>query len=130
MRIWRTNTSPNPNIFVSKFTGTWCEATISHRKPENMNVHRNTLDYLNLWRGEFADNYKSCPRLYKALTENEVYFEGNDEVLTITFYVKNDIQQHWIEVVVFNDLVEKFLTLSGIKTLELRVVPEDDLPVA
>ena len=130
MRIWRTNTSPNPNIFVSKFTGTWCEATRSHRKPENMNVHRNTLDYLNLWRGEFADNYKSRPRLYKALTENEVYFEGNDEVLTITFYVKNDIQQHWIEVVVFNDLVEKFLTLSGIKTLELRVVPEDDLPVA
>ena len=62
--------------------------------------------------------------------ENEVYFEGNDEVLTITFYVKNDIQQHWIEVVVFNDLVEKFLTLSGIKTLEFRVVPEDDLPIA
>lgn len=95
-----------------------------------MNVHRNTLDYLNLWRGEFADNYKIRPRLYKALTENEVYFEGNDEVLTITFYVKNDIQQHWIEVVVFNDLVEKFLTLSGIKTLEFRVVPEDDLPIA
>lgn len=95
-----------------------------------MNVHRNTLDYLNLWRGEFADNYKNHPRLYKALTENEVYFEGNDEVLTITFYVKNDIQQHWIEVVVFNDLVEKFLTLSGIKTLEFRVVPEDDLPIA
>lgn len=95
-----------------------------------MNVHRNTLDYLNLWRGEFADNYKNRPRLYKTLTENEVYFEGNDEVLTITFYVKNDIQQHWIEVVVFNDLVEKFLTLSGIKTLEFRVVPEDDLPIA
>lgn len=95
-----------------------------------MNVHRNTLDYLNLWRGEFADNYKNRPRLYKALTENEVYFEGNDEVLTITFYVKNDIQQQWIEVVVFNDLVEKFLTLSGIKTLEFRVVPEDDLPIA
>ena len=95
-----------------------------------MNVHRNTLDYLNLWRGEFADNYKNRPRLYKALTENEVYFEGNDEVLTITFYVKNDIQQHWIEVVVFNDLAEKFLTLSGIKTLEFRVVPEDDLPIA
>lgn len=105
-------------------------ATISHRKPENMNVHRNMLDYLNLWRGEFADNYKSRPRLYKALTENEMYFEGNDDVLTITFYVKNDIQPHWIEVVVFNDLVEKFLTLSGIKTLEFRVVPEGDLPIA
>ena len=95
-----------------------------------MNVHRNTLDYLNLWRGEFADNYKSRPRLYKALTENEVYFEGNDEVLTITFYVKNDIQQHWIEAVQFDELVDRYLTLSGVRYLEFRVLSEEDLPVA
>ena len=95
-----------------------------------MNVHRNTLDYLNLWRGEFADNYKSRPRLYKALTENEVYFEGNDEVLTITFYVKNDIQQHWFEAVQFDELVDRYLTLSGVRYLEFRVLSEEDLPVA
>ena len=46
-----------------------------------------TLKNLNLWRGEFADNFKSRPRLYKALTENQVYFEGDDEKLTVTFHV-------------------------------------------
>jgi hypothetical protein len=95
-----------------------------------MNVQKNRIKYLNLWRGEFADLYNNRPRFHKALTENEVCFEGDDEKLSITFYVKNDIQQHWLETVMFNDLVEKFLTLSGVKFLELRVVPEDDLPMA
>ena len=88
------------------------------------------IKYLNLWKGEFADNYKNRPRLYKALTENEVFFQGDDEVLTITFYVKNEIQQHWIEVVIFDDMAQKFLRLSGIMSLDLRIVPEDDLPMA
>ena len=88
------------------------------------------IKYLNLWKGEFADNYKNRPRLYKALTENEVFFQGDDEVLTITFYVKNEIQQHWIEVVIFDDMAQKFLTLSGIMSLDLRIVPEEDLPMA
>lgn len=95
-----------------------------------MESKKNRIKHLNLWRGEFADNYKNRPRLYKALTENEVFFQGDDEVLTITFYVKNEIQQHWIEVVIFDDMAQKFLTLSGIKSLDLRIVPEDDLPVA
>ena len=88
------------------------------------------IKYLNLWRGEFAENYKNRPRLYKALTENKVFFQEDNEVLTITFYVKNEIQQRWIEVVMFDDMVEKFLTLSGIKSLDLRILPEDDLPMA
>lgn len=88
------------------------------------------IKYLNLWRGEFAENYKNRPRLYKALTENEVFFQEDNEVLTITFYVKNEIQQRWIEVVMFDDMAEKFLILSGIKSLDLRIVPEDDLPMA
>ena len=88
------------------------------------------IKYLNLWRGEFADNYKNRPRLYKALTENEVFFQEDNEVLTITFYVKNEIQQRWIEVVMFDDMAEKFLILSGIKSLDFRIVPEDDLPMA
>ena len=89
-----------------------------------------TLKNLNLWRGEFADKFKNRPRLYKALTENQVYFEGNDEMLTVTFHVKNDIQQHWIETVVFEELAEKFLALSGVKSLELLILSEDDLPIA
>ena len=95
-----------------------------------MDIKSIRIKYLNLWRGEFAENYKNRPRLYKALTENEVFFQEDNEVLTITFYVKNEIQQRWIEVVMFDDMAEKFLTLSGIKTLEFRVVPEDDLPIA
>ena len=95
-----------------------------------MNMKSIRIKYLNLWRGEFADNYKSRPRLYTALTENEVYFQEDSEVLTITFYVKNEIQQHWIEEVMFDDMAEKFLTLSGLKSLDLRIVSEDDLPMA
>ena len=95
-----------------------------------MNIKSIRIKYLNLCRGEFAENYKNRPRLYKALTENEVFFQENNEVLTITFYVKNEIQQRWIEVVMFDDMAEKFLILSGIKSLDLRIVPEDDLPMA
>lgn len=95
-----------------------------------MDIKSIRIKYLNLWRGEFAENYKNRPRLYKALTENEVFFQENNEVLTITFYVKNEIQQRWIEVVMFDDMAEKFLILSGIKSLDLRIVPEDDLPIA
>ena len=89
-----------------------------------------TLKNLNLWKGEFADNFKNRPRLYKALTENQVYFEGDDEKLTVTFHVENDIQQHWIETVVFDELADKFLSLSGVKLLELLILPDDDLPQA
>ena len=95
-----------------------------------MDIKSIRIKYLNLWRGEFAENYKNRPRLYKALTENEVFFQEDNEVLTITFYVKNEIQQRWIEVVMFDEMAEKFLILSGIKSLDLRIVPEDDLPLA
>lgn len=94
-----------------------------------MDIKSIRIKYLNLWRGEFAENYKNRPRLYKALTENEVFFQEDNEVLTITFYVKNEIQQRWIEVVMFDDMAEKFLILSGIKSLDLRIVSEDDLPM-
>ena len=95
-----------------------------------MDIKSIRIKYLNLWRGEFAENYKNRPRLYKALTEKEGFFQEDNEVLTITFYVKNEIQQRWIEVVMFDDMAEKFLILSGIKSLDLRIVPEDDLPMA
>jgi hypothetical protein len=95
-----------------------------------MDIKSIRIKYLNLWIGEFAENYKNRPRLYKALTENEVYFQEDNEVLTITFYVKNEIQKLWIEVVMFDDMAERFLTLSDIQSLDLRIVPEDDLPMA
>jgi hypothetical protein len=30
----------------------------------------------------------------------------------------------------FDDMAERFLTLSDIQSLDLRIVPEDDLPMA
>ena len=94
-----------------------------------MNLQKNPK-FLNLWRGEFADNFKNRTRLYEALTEYPVFFEGDDEMLTITFYVKNDIQQHWIEAVQFDEMVDRYLTLSGVRYLEFRVLSEEDLPLA
>lgn len=95
-----------------------------------MNKKSIRIKYLNLWRGEFAENYRNRPRLYKALRENEVIFQEDDEVLAITFYVRNEIQKLWMEVVMFDDMAEKLLALSGIESLDLRIVAEDDLPTA
>lgn len=52
-----------------------------------MNVHKNALKYLQLWKGEFAENYQNRPRLYRALLDNEVFFEEDEYGLVITFYV-------------------------------------------
>lgn len=95
-----------------------------------MNKKSIRIKYLNLWRGEFAENYRNRPRLYKALKENEVIFQEDDEALVITFYVRNEIQKLWMEVVMFDDMAEKFLALSGMESLDLRIVAEDDLPRA
>ena len=68
------------------------------------------------------------PRLYRALVENEVFFDEDEHGLVITFYVHNETQKHWIEVVVADDLIERFLNLSGVTSIEFRVVSRDDLP--
>ena len=43
-----------------------------------MKNNKNLITYLTFWRGEFADNYKAFPRLYKALVENNVFFEEKE----------------------------------------------------
>ena len=94
-----------------------------------MNIqNKNRIKYLNLWKGEFAEKYQERPRLYRALVENEVFFDEDDHGLVITFYVENDIQKHWINVVIADDLIERFLTLSGVASIEFRVISTDDLP--
>jgi hypothetical protein len=89
---------------------------------------KNRIKYLNLWKGEFAQKYQNRPRLYRAIAENEVFFDEDEHGLVITFYVQNDIQKHWIEVVVADDLIESFLNLSRVASIEFRVVSRDDLP--
>lgn len=94
-----------------------------------MRPSKHSLNYLNFWRTEFANNYKKFPRLYKALVENNVFFEDKGGCLTVTFYVKNDIQQKWIEVNHYDDFVEKLLAFTDNVFVELNIVSEDDLPV-
>lgn len=40
-----------------------------------MKLCKNSINYLTFWRGEFANNYKKFPRLYKALVENNVFLK-------------------------------------------------------
>ena len=88
------------------------------------------MKYLKFWRAEFADNYKNVPRLYRALVEYNVVFEDKDDSLSVTFYVKNSIQQQWIEVNHYDDFVEKLLAFADCDFVELNIVSEDDLPIA
>ena len=94
-----------------------------------MKTNKNLINYLSYWRGEFADNYTNFPRLYKALVENNVFFEEKDNCLSVTFYVKNDIQQKWIEVNHYEDFLEKLLSFTDCEFVELNIVSEDDLPI-
>lgn len=94
-----------------------------------MNHKKYLANDLTFWRGEFANNYKKFPRLYKALIENNVFFEDKDDCLSVTFYVKNSIQQQWIEVNHYDDFVEKLLAFTDYDFVELNIVSEDDLPI-
>lgn len=94
-----------------------------------MKPSKHSLNYLNFWRTEFADNYKNFPRLYNALVENNVFFEEQDDCLSVRFYVKNSIQQQWIEVNHYDDFVEKLLAFADCDFVELNIVSEDDLPI-
>ena len=94
-----------------------------------MKPSKHSLNYLNFWRTEFADNYKNFPRLYRALVENNVFFEDKDDSLSVTFYVKNSIQQQWIEVNHYDDFVKKLLAFTDYDFVELNIVSEDDLPI-
>ena len=94
-----------------------------------MKPSKNSISYLAFWRGEFAENYKKFPRLYKALVENNVFFEDKDNCLSVTFYVRDDIQKQWVEVNQYDDFVEKLLAFADGRFVELNIVAEDDLPV-
>ena len=94
-----------------------------------MKPSKNSINYLNFWRTEFADKYKNFPRLYRALLENNVVFEDKDDSLSVTFYVKNSIQQQWIEVNHYDDFVKKLLAFTDYDFVEMNIVSEDDLPI-
>ena len=88
----------------------------------------NTATLKQLWRTTFADNFRDRPRLQRALKENDVFFTIQNDILNITFYVVNEAQQQWIQIKIQDDLVEQFKRLSGVESIEFKVLSENDLP--
>lgn len=81
-----------------------------------------------IWRGPFALIYKEKPRLYSAITENDVFFTVNDRSVVIALYVNNQIQVDWIEKNVLGKFIEDFKRLSGLDSVMIDVLVEDDWP--
>ena len=88
----------------------------------------NTATLKQLWRTTFADNFSDRPRLQRALKENDVFFTMQNDILNITFYVVNEVQKQWIQINVKDELLEQFKRQSGVKSIELKVLSENDLP--
>lgn len=88
----------------------------------------NTATLKQLWRTTFADNFNDRPRLQRALKENDVFFTMQNDILNITFYVVNEAQKQWILKNVKDELVEQFKRLSGVESMDIKVLSENDLP--
>ena len=88
----------------------------------------NTATLKQLWRTTFADNFSDRPRLQRALKENDVFFTMQNDILSITFYVANEAQKEWIQINIKDELLEQFRSLSGVESMELKVLSETDLP--
>ena len=89
----------------------------------------NTATLKQLWRTTIADNFNDRPRLQRALKENDVFFTMQNDILNITFYVVNEAQKQWILKNVKDELVEQFKRLSGVESMDIKVLSENDLPL-
>lgn len=88
----------------------------------------NTVTLKQLWRTTFADNFSDRPRLQRALKDNDVFFTMQNDILNITFYVVNEVQKQWIQINVKDELLEQFKIQSGVESIELKILSENDLP--
>ena len=88
----------------------------------------NTATLKQLWRTTFADNFNDRPRLQRALKENDVFFTMQNDILNITFYVVNEAQKQWIQINIKDELLEQFKRLSGVESMDIKVLSENDLP--
>ena len=88
----------------------------------------NTATFKQLWRTTFADNFNDRPRLQRALKENDVFFTMQNDILNITFYVVTEAQKQWILKNVKDELLEQFKRLSGVESMDIKVLSENDLP--
>ena len=88
----------------------------------------NTATLKQLWRTTFADNFSDRPRLQRALKENDVFFTMQNGTLNVTFYVVNEVQKQWIQINIKEELVEQFKRVSGVESIDIKVLSENDLP--
>ena len=88
----------------------------------------NTATLKQLWRTTFAGNFSDRPRLQRALKENDVFFTIQNDILNITFYVVNEAQQQWIQENIKDELLKQFKRLSGVESMDIKVLSENDLP--
>lgn len=88
----------------------------------------NTATLKQLWRTTFADNFSDRPRLQRALKDNDVFFTMQNDILNITFYVVNEVQKQWIQINVKDELLEQFKIQSGVESIELIILSENDRP--
>ena len=88
----------------------------------------NTATLKQLWRTTFADNFNDRPRLQRALKENDVFFTMQNDILNITFYVVNEAQKQWIQENIKDELRKQFKRLSGVESMDIKVLSENDLP--
>lgn len=88
----------------------------------------NTTTLKQLWRTTFADNFSDRPRLQRALKDNDVFFTMQNDILNITFYVANEVQKQWIQINVMDELLELFKRQSGVESIEIKILSENDLP--
>ena len=88
----------------------------------------NTATLKQLWRTTFADNFSDRPRLQRALKENDVFFTMQNGILNVTFYVVNEVQKQWIQINIKEELVEQFKRVSGVESMDIKVLSENDLP--
>ena len=88
----------------------------------------NTATLKQLWRTTFADNFSDRPRLQRAMKENDVFFTMQNGILNVTFYVVNEVQKQWIQINIMEKLVEQFKRVSGVESMDIKVLSENDLP--
>ena len=88
----------------------------------------NTTTLKQLWRTTFADNFSDRPRLQRALKENDVFFTMQNDILNKTFCVVNEVQKQWIQINIKEELVEQFKRVSGVESIDIKVLSENDLP--
>ena len=81
---------------------------------------------IEVWKGQFADNYKDKPRLHAMIRDAQLDFiksgiEEDGGMLYIIMYVFNQLQKDSIENNILMDMELTFSRLAGIELLSIGI---------